>query len=251
MPLLPREDPNASVWNYCPLDATMHAPRDADMRAAMLARHWLAVRLMEDPAQRSEVIQMPRAVADALAHEPTMVRLYDGYEAAAGRQGVVAGFVLIYLLVMSRDSSIKSSLNKALHLAAEQAKLAKRWGDGVPIAQTTRQVRKYWDEFKSVSHLWAARSLVGFNYSTGRDSNFTYETHVVELIEWAEVLRCWLESFVPDRATEPLVKPLEMWRPPGNYRLDNWQLKPDMSAIPAGMAAWLSSYKTPTSKYYD
>ena len=66
MPLLPREDPNASVWNYCPLDATMHAPRDADMRAAMLARHWLAVRLMEDPAQRSEVIQMPRAVADAL-----------------------------------------------------------------------------------------------------------------------------------------------------------------------------------------
>ena len=93
---------------------------------------------MEDPAERGqEVIAMPRAVADALADTPAMVRLYGGYEAAAGRQGVVAGFVLIYLLVMSRDSSIKSSLNKAIHLAAEQAKRAKRWGDGVPIAKTS------------------------------------------------------------------------------------------------------------------
>jgi hypothetical protein len=250
IPLFPLDDPRAEQFNFWNVWAVMVAHNDPSIQRAIKAR--ATIKLLARTANpATQLIEVSRNAVMALADDAAMSRLYGGLEAIEGSKGCVAGFVLIYMHLMSLDPTGNASLNRALHYAAKQAQVAGRWGDGTMIPQTTRQLRKFWDERRDVSHLWAAQMLVDHRYSTPEGSNFSYGTHVVEMLEWADAFRRWLEGFTPLRATGPLVGTTDMWRTPSGYQLRHRSLPAEQSPMTDQMRAWAASYRAPTTKFFD
>lgn len=82
------------------------------------------------------------------------------------KRAIVAGDILAALYLMDRFKVPEPSMNKAVFFATQYAKKAK-YGDGTNLAISEPMVRKYWNEFRSVSHFWAAFRLgQAYPYST-------------------------------------------------------------------------------------
>jgi hypothetical protein len=71
------------------------------------------------------------------------------------KRAVVAGELLSILYLMNRFELSEPSMNKAIFVAQGFAKESS-YGDGSKINSSERMIRKYWNEFKPVAHLWAA-----------------------------------------------------------------------------------------------
>lgn len=74
------------------------------------------------------------------------------------KRGTVAGDILASLYLMEKFGVDRPSMNKAIYCASEFAKNA-QYGDGTPLAISEPTIRKFWDEFRPVAHLWAAFRL--------------------------------------------------------------------------------------------
>jgi hypothetical protein len=234
--------------NFFQLRAVMHAPNDERARNAYQARNFVSLAASTNREQSLEKIDVPLSVIAALNDDEAMLQIYSGTFLRDGRKGSMAGFVLTYLYILETHKVNSGSLNKALHLASKHAEAANKWGDGTSVAKTTRSLRAAWDEFRSVAHLWAAEHLIDHRYRRGSESNFSYETHVVEMIEWSEAFRRWLESFVPFGWHQPLVTRTDVWRPCATYPASGRVLPPPVNdgQLPAELRDWLGGYRAPT-----
>lgn len=249
LPLLPPANPFAVELNPFILFAYMSSPTDDRIAEGLFALMVLGLRRAQ--AEGQPFLIAPQ-LADILLDSVVMKAVHGGRELAGNRIGATAGFVLLDLLQLHRTPGKEASLNKALHLARHRAKNAGAWGDGAHIAQTTRQIRAHWDESRSVAHLWAARHLIEFRYGTAGRSNYAYETHFLELLRLAEGLRLWLETFIPERANGPLCALGELWRPDDLiHEIAPIRLADKMIESNAELDAVLSTYKAPTSKFFD
>ena len=74
------------------------------------------------------------------------------------KRGIVAGDILATLYLMDKFGVDRPSMNKAIFCASEFAKKA-QYGDGTSLAISEPTIRKFWNEFRPVAHLWAAFRL--------------------------------------------------------------------------------------------
>jgi hypothetical protein len=248
LPLLQETAPVAQNFNWASLTAIMHAPTDMPLCEALFATHWISM-LASSSNPEAEQIAIPTYCARALANRSLMAKVHSGYEKAAGRRGYIAGDLVFMMWIISRDNPAEASLNRAIHLAVQKTKAAKRWGDGEKIAQTSRQIRSYWDEFKTVVHLWAAKRILDVIYPNRQ--SYSYEIDFVELLEWSEAVRRWLEGFTPFRAQAPVAKAGDLMQPPEWFNVERRELPSHTTQLASEIREQLNSYRAPTSKFWS
>jgi len=251
LPLLALDGPPAAFHNFLAVWATMLAPDDPEMRKAIEARGMVKHLARRANGRTAKHFMVESTLFTTLADDRAMTRLFSGYTTAAEQKGCIVGSVLVFLYLMSLDPTAGSSLNKALHVAAQRGKELRKWGDGSRVAQTPRQLRAFWDECLAVSHLWAAQMMLHHRYKAKDGSYVLRAIHVHELLEWAEAFRRWIEGFVPHRAKKPLVGKNKLWRVPASYKLRPLALPISQQSIPDELHKWVATYKAPTMVSWD
>jgi hypothetical protein len=125
------------------------------------------------------------------------------------KRGIVAGNILGALYMMDRFDVPEPSMNKAVFVASAFAK-GQKYGDGTKMAISEPAIRKYWKEFRSVAHLWAADRL-GQDYQFAEDP-FSIEGHRT-FLEVAQGIFQFGSTFVPFRARseQPVLDRARSW----------------------------------------
>jgi hypothetical protein len=136
--------------------------------------------------------------------------------------GSVAGDLLIYLQ-QTRASGIKPSINKALALVVCSLKGATN-ARRKPRGRSSRYIRKQWEEFKPVAHLWAAYRAILFANLQGKNQP---EMSTDEGLPLFLALAEWFAeeglSIYPHSRRQPALDSSELWRVPAALR-SQWPL---------------------------
>lgn len=106
--------------------------------------------------------------ADVLAtvlHAPSWADLGREVEEQT-RKATIAGYVMAFMFAMDRYANkmprrgeAGGSLDKAFFCATAWAREGHTYRDGSPIQASEGRVKKCWQEFRSVAHLWGAKEL--------------------------------------------------------------------------------------------
>jgi hypothetical protein len=131
-----------------------------------------------------------------------------------GKDINTAGNILVKLLWMERNENIKEpSIRKAVallmdtHLKQKEFRKAK-------FQLTAKGIRNCWDEFKNVSHLWAAYYYKEPSLSNSY-SKFS-ETFSI-FLGVAEYFRNFAISTIQVRSKTPILKAEEAWKVPEDF----------------------------------
>lgn len=227
-----------SVW----LDSVMLFPNDAAMRDAYIT----TVQVQEEIKALKELDKLMVSVncLRILIDSPSNAQLKLAVTESR-KGGMVTGDIMACLYLMERFEMPEPSINKAMHVcrafAAQSA-----YGDGTAMATSDGKMREYWNSFKGVSHLWAARRLeIGYPIVSLEDkfSRKHFNLHLAcsqGLLEFAT-------SFVPKRARPkaPILPLAEAWTLPSGTKA----LYLDSARYPAQLAEFLKRYKAPLHNY--
>jgi hypothetical protein len=125
--------------------------------AAKTADHLLRAGLVE--------LTLPAEQVAALLDAPGWPALTDEVVKRTKR-ATVAGHVFLLMFIMDlckerlpRRGDPGASLDKAIAVMEAWASMDKRFGDDSRFPLSDRTIRNYWDEFRCVAHLWAAKDL--------------------------------------------------------------------------------------------
>lgn len=155
------------------------------------------------------------------------------------KRAIVAGDILTALYLMDKFKVPEPSMNKAVFMAMEFAKTAK-YGDGTPMNISERMVRKYWEEYKPVAHLWAAfRINLAYPYAPADDVLCR-----TEFLEVAVGLFDFGSKFISFRAKTPVLDAEKCWALPDSIVARN--LESDQ--VPDRLLKYLKKYKAPRSR---
>lgn len=112
-----------------------------------------------------EEVTLPANLLAALLDAPGWSALLEEVVKRTKR-ATVAGHVLVTMFVMDlckerlpKRGDPGASLDKAIAVMEAWASMDKRFGNGSKFPLSDRTIRNYWDEFRSVAHLWAAKDL--------------------------------------------------------------------------------------------
>lgn len=217
--------------------ATMLFPSQEDWH------EWYCARLRVHDANDDEVICLKASTLKQFVFGP---RGADVMKAVAEqtKRGRLAGRVLACLYVMDRFDIAEPSMNKAIYSVQHWAKQEKTHGDDSEIYASERKIREYWNEYRPVSHLWAALAL-------NKEYPFVEERALKpeNLSTFLEVAAGLLElgcEFVPKRAkaSSPILDSEKCWTLPGVVPSN---LVSDR--IPDRLIEILKSYKAPYVKH--
>ncbi|HEX2243695.1 MAG TPA: hypothetical protein VHK27_10665, partial [Gammaproteobacteria bacterium] len=119
-----------------------------------------------------------------------------------------------------REPSFKEpSLRKAVFAAQEMAR-TDTYSDGTPMKVSDNTIEEYWEEFKSVAHLWAAFRINNTpEYSFAAMSDLMTSGFATFLEVAAGLFRfgcSFIPSRVPRRARNPILDPQQSWSLPDN-----------------------------------
>jgi hypothetical protein len=142
--------------------------------------------------------------------------------------GSIAGDVLNYLLQM-KAAGYQASVNKAVALSeAFLGEAMPRMGP--PGGKSNRYIRQAWEDFKPVSHLWAAFRLL-------EDEDLGAVGRTEAKLALSRLLLDLALTIRPKGGREPLLRADELWQVPRRYRhqqivvkftippLEEWQLQ--------------------------
>jgi hypothetical protein len=156
--------PQDKLW----VNSIMRFPNAPDLRdqyySVHLALEELKIPNTDDSLEVAITVKTLRSLVNAPPHEE-LKKLTSN----AIKQGVIAGDILATIYLMDRFKLPEPSMNKAIHVAMEFAKNNK-YGDGSKLNTTEKKIREYWNNYKSVSHLWAAHRL-GQVYPYAQDND--------------------------------------------------------------------------------
>ena len=164
-------------------------------------------------------------------------------EAAKG--GTIAGDVLATIYIMDAFQGqhapfVDPSLNKAIHVM-EMFGAGRRFGDGEKMPRSETTIRKKWDKFESVAHLWAATRL-NQDYpfcEQGAWLNSVEACHTMLAV--AANILSFGTSYIPKRTkpAKPVVNPDNAWTIPehiGSRKLES-------DRLPDQLMEYLESYR--------
>lgn len=139
--------------------------------------------------------------------------------------GFMAGEVLLYMLRMRNSGVSSPSLDKAQHLTSEFFGRSKQY-NGSNYRGTGRDtVRKNWDSFRSVAHLWAACEVLCQSCPEGRPRAGWIAGNGDAILHLAHAICEDAVNYQPPKAKEPVLLPEKTWRLDGiktvHYTLPN------------------------------
>ncbi len=223
--------PDLNIAEGSPLNglwvvATMLYPGDAAKRNGLMS-----VKLIKEVVENGENINIPQAVLLSIIQSHPDGEVSDN---AKGRYkyGQISGDVLGFLFQMHMIGHREPSLRKAYYLVSEDYRKTKTF-EGETLPSSDKMLRDSFEEFGSVSHLWAAvrelQSMTGKQTGDGRIQYnplafalFCLDDKLLRLfLAIAEHLRLFGESFIPsrDKAKSPVLDPATTWRVPAGFPL--------------------------------
>jgi hypothetical protein len=169
---------------------------------------------------RGEVLKEPVSVFKGAGgpkeqvEAPSLTQLIEE-SSSRFQYGRVAGLVLITIEKMSRELP-----QKAPGLAGAAALMRKSPPPG-QVPKSRHHINRYWQEFRSVSHLYAAWELLaaiaGFGNTAVLAEIIHRDTSV--LLAVAKQFQDFAASYYAHGQKAPLLMPSEVWSVPSNLRL--------------------------------
>lgn len=162
------------------------------------------------------------------------------------KRAVIAGDLLVIMYLMDRLKLPEPSLKKAIHVMQEYAKTSS-YGDGSQLPTSGITIRKYWEEFLPVAHLWAALRI-SYGYSFATEGKFFSAKILPHALAAAQGIFLFATNFVPLRARPvlPIMSGDELWNLPTSIEPTTLEL----SQIPDRLMAALKTYEAPKSDAY-
>lgn len=230
--------PEEDIWA---VEAIMYFPNDESRRD-----EYLFVEKMYKTLDLRKVVVSPDATLTHrqidiynLIHSRSYQEIMDSIKESS-KKGMVAGYVLLVLYIMDRFGMEEPSMNKAIHVAQEYAKRTE-YGDDTEIHRSERFIRKYWDEYKSVAHFWAA-FLVNADYPYTPEKTI-FNAGFQTFLEVSAGIYEFGTSYVPARpkTPEPVLDKASSWGLPESVQPCHLQTDiPPIFLIEA-----LKNYKAP------
>lgn len=217
--------------------AVMAHPGDERMRQEFLA--CAISRVFEDEVGDVEI---PATILRALLHSPSMETVFDR-AAESARGGSVAGDVLLYLAEMAKTGVNEPSIRKAIYVASDYLSDA-TCGDGKKPGASDPSIRKAWEEFKPVAHLWAAFRICQFGGNEFPSLPFDLDGDAFSrFLSVADFFLSFGEDFQPTRSKngETALIAEDVWRLPKEYRVE--PIKLSIDSLPYWMIDRLNSYR--------
>ena len=226
--------PNDRVW----IRATMLFPNDDTARKQCFGIELARFKVLEcKSTDRLEIdADDLRLLIEAPAYE-----VLKNIVVANIKRAVVAGDILMTLYIMNKYSVPKPSMNKAIFVAQEYAKTGK-YRDGTRMNVSERIVRKCWEEYLPVAHLWAAYRINRAYPYAPADDIFGQ----TKFLEMAVELYRFGTGFVPSHTKHktPVLNAEKCWALPDSIPAGN--LEPDRA--PHRLLKYLKRYKAPKSR---
>lgn len=188
--------------------AYMAFPRDEAKREQF--GQTLVASFATNAVEDDEEICLPRSAVSGILAAAANGAANGLSDAAVG--GFMAGEVLLYVLRM-RDSGVEApSLDKAHHLTGAHYVSSKKYGGGSYRGAGRDTVRKHWEAFRTVGHLWAAWLLISYSCPTDRDRAAWMADHFHVLPGLAHGIYEDAVTYLPPQGREPILSPDRAWR---------------------------------------
>lgn len=216
--------------------SVMAHPEDDSKREQLLDVLWVGVLSDAEERRRKKEVSVPIDRLKRALLAPSVEEVISrSKESFWG--GSIAGCVFRNIHMMEVYGVGEPSIRKAIWLEI-QLNQQQRQSKKLPTSEPT--IRRYWEDFKSVAHFWAA-------YLVDCQSDDGVIPHIgVQFCEWqdcqeklrhflrmAEYFRVWGEEFIPARLKDPkpILSPDKTWRIAEEYidgceliRRDGFQL---------------------------
>jgi len=235
-----------SIWVL----ALMHFPNDEQLR-----QQYYAVKFAESELEGTVPTSFIESEADALRKVlgHSLKSAFHEIVAKRARDACIAGDVLTTLFGMYSfpDNFDEPSLKKAIFIVGKYAENNK-YGDGssIPTGKTT--IRKCFDGFRNVAHLWAAMRLHQDFPIREQGETLGSRDAMRDFLGIAHTLQafgCW---FIPKRSSSgiefvapgPILDPATIWEVPNSIT----PLCPPWTAPPQWILDSMESYEAPTGR---
>lgn len=196
--------------------ALMNFPTDSAMRRSYYAVCYAAW-VLEECRDEPDVIGVD--LIEGLISAPSKSDL-GAKVADETKKGVVAGNFLLTMYVMNAfpETFSEPSVRKAIYAARVYASKT-RFGDGSSLPTSETAIRKYFDEFRSVAHLWAATRLHESLPIRDQREILGSAEAVRDFLGIARTLEDFGCVFVPKRAKpkQPILDRNSIWRVPESF----------------------------------
>lgn len=136
--------------------------------------------------------------------------------------GMMAGEVLLYLLRMRNSGVTNPSLDKAQHLASEFFGTTRQHGGGLYRGTGRDTVRKNWEKFRSVAHLWAAYTAIVQTCPSEKDRGEWAAARTGDVLSMAHAICEDATTYRPPDAIETVLFSEQTWRLEGVPLVPYW-----------------------------
>ena len=158
-------------------------------------------------------------------------------------KGHVAGWLLWSYAFLVKTDQDEPSLRKAKHIMKSMLNLYPT--TGLKIGKTLPSLDKFWTEFRSVAHLWAALLVLQSQHENPELSEIYLLPENLDIfLGISEWFRDFGEGCFPSRILNPqsLLDPGETWKPHPDHPVE--VILPEKITFPECMANALKSYKS-------
>ena len=224
--------------------ATMHFPKNKELREQYVALN--RITSLIKGLKETDKIEIDVKTLNHVIDAASFVKMNE-LCGETTKKGVIAGDILSTIYLMDLFNIQEPSMNKAIHVAQEYAKTT-TYNDGTKLNTSERMIRKYWREFMSVAHFWAAVRLnQSYTFCAYEETFSNHDNFKVFLEVSAELLNFGC-NFVPKRTRQDTTI----------LNRDNvWALPSDIprrtlvsEEIPDELLKHLETYKAPPSLSY-
>lgn len=226
--------------------AVANFPNDGKLREDFYAIHQVEQLLADSRAKGYAEIESH--FLDAIIAAPSREQM-KSLVATATKGGIVAGHFLLSIFILHRFPKYFSepSRRKAIALTQAFARRTKR-RDKSPLTAGETTITKYFDEFNSVAHLWAAFQLL-IDMGWVKGEMFGSDAAVRVFLKLARRLQDFGCEFVPKRAKprKPILDRDRIW----DVQADAQELTLPWTEPPEWMISAATKYKARTDTYRD